>query len=50
MLWRVGEYDVKRLARVRIGPLTVRGLAPGHWRVVTPKELAELVPSEPRKK
>jgi 23S rRNA pseudouridine2605 synthase len=46
MLWRVGEYDVKRLARVRIGPVTIRGLEPGRWRVLTAKEIAALVPEE----
>ena len=42
MLWRVGEYDVKRLVRVRIGPITARGLAPGKWRMLTKQELTAL--------
>lgn len=41
MLYRVG-YDVKRLARIRIGPLRDRGLTPGKWRLLTPKEIAAL--------
>jgi 23S rRNA pseudouridine2605 synthase len=46
MLWRVGEYDVVRLARVRIGKLTIQGLKPGGYRILTPKELAALWPTE----
>lgn len=46
MMWRVGEYDVKRLARVRIGPITVEGLGPGKWRLLTGKELEALWPAE----
>jgi 23S rRNA pseudouridine2605 synthase len=42
MLWRVGEYDVKRLVRVRIGPITARGLAPGKWRMLTKQELSAI--------
>jgi 23S rRNA pseudouridine2605 synthase len=42
MLWRVGEYDVKRLVRVRIGPITTRGLSAGKWRMLTRQELQEL--------
>jgi len=42
MLWRVGEYNVKRLVRVRIGPITARGLAPGKWRMLSRPELSEL--------
>jgi 23S rRNA pseudouridine2605 synthase len=47
MLWRVGEYDVERLARVRIGPINIQGLRPGECRVLTSKELAALRPKEP---
>jgi 23S rRNA pseudouridine2605 synthase len=42
MLWRVGEYNVKRLVRVRIGPITARGIPPGKWRMLTRQELQEL--------
>ena len=42
MLWRVGGYEVKRLVRVRIGPITARGLGPGKWRMLTKQELAAL--------
>lgn len=45
MLWRVGEYDVERLARVRIGPITVQGLDLGAWRVLSKREIAALLPS-----
>ncbi|MEQ1859883.1 MAG: pseudouridine synthase [Chthoniobacteraceae bacterium] len=44
MLWRVGEYDVERLARVRIGPIGIEGLHPGGWRLLTGKELAAMRP------
>jgi 23S rRNA pseudouridine2605 synthase len=44
MLWRVGEYDVERLARVRIGDISIQGLRPGGWRLLTQKELAALYP------
>ena len=37
MLDAVG-HPVERLVRVRIGPLTDRRLAPGHWRVLTAAE------------
>jgi 23S rRNA pseudouridine2605 synthase len=50
MLWRVGEYNVERLARVRIGTITVRGLQPGGYRVLTPKEIAGLAAQEPAPK
>lgn len=46
MLWRVGEYDIERLARVRIGGIDIQGLAPGGWRVLTPREIAGLLPEE----
>lgn len=32
-------YSVKRLQRVRIGPLTVRGLPQGHFRFLEPAEI-----------
>lgn len=46
MLWRVGEYDVERLARVRIGTISIQGLAPGGWRVLSNRELAALLPKD----
>lgn len=45
MMWRVGEYDVKRLARVRIGTITIGELTPGAWRMLTAKEIAALRPA-----
>lgn len=42
MLWRVGEYDVKRLIRIRIGPVVLRDLAPGRWRLMNKAELTGL--------
>src|SRR5262245_52318197 len=39
MMWRVGEYDVKRLVRVRIGPVSVADLEPGRWRLMSKAEL-----------
>ena len=35
-------HPVVRLKRVRIGPLTDPDIPPGHWRELTPKELAQL--------
>ena len=35
-------HPTLRLVRVAIGPLTVRGLAPGQWRDLTEHELAKL--------
>ena len=41
-------HPVRRLVRTRIGPLSDRRLAPGHWRPLTPAEtrLLEKSPSE----
>lgn len=33
---------VKKLVRVELGPLTLRGLAPGHWRELTREELQSI--------
>lgn len=41
MLARFG-YHVKKLVRTRIGPLTLRGIGPGRWRELTPKEVTLL--------
>ena len=35
-------YDVKRLARIRIGNLRLGDLPRGHWRVMTQRELRDL--------
>jgi 23S rRNA pseudouridine2457 synthase len=35
-------HPTLRLVRVAIGPLTLRGLAPGEWRDVEPEELGKL--------
>ena len=35
-------HPTLRLVRVAIGPLTLRGLAPGEWRDVEPQELGKL--------
>ena len=43
MMWRVGEYDVKRLVRIRIGPIALRDLAPGRWRLMSRVELSGLL-------
>ena len=43
MLLRVG-HPVKRLRRVRLGPLELKGLAVGEWRELTSRELAALRP------
>ncbi len=46
MLYHVGEYEVERLVRVRIGPVKVGGVAPGEWRLLSGKEVAALRASE----
>jgi len=35
-------HPVRRLVRVRIGPIVDRRLAPGKWRALTPAELRAL--------
>jgi 23S rRNA pseudouridine2605 synthase len=35
-------HPVRRLVRMRIGPLTDRRLQPGTWRRLTPAEVREL--------
>lgn len=41
MLWRVG-YRVKKLVRIRIGPLADPKLKPGHWRPLERDEITAL--------
>ena len=41
MLARLG-HKVRDLTRVRMGPLTLEGLAPGQFRPLTPREVREL--------
>lgn len=36
-------YTVERLFRVRIGPITIEGLLPGHFREISPKEMDALL-------
>ncbi|MGI8889524.1 MAG: pseudouridine synthase [Chthoniobacterales bacterium] len=45
MFYEVG-YEVKRLVRTRIGPLTLGEIPRGHWRPLTKSELAALQPAE----
>jgi 23S rRNA pseudouridine2605 synthase len=35
-------HPVRRLVRTRIGPVTDRSLAPGHWRHLSPSEIRGL--------
>jgi 23S rRNA pseudouridine2605 synthase len=42
MLWRVGNYNVKRLKRVRIGKISITGLGVGQFRVLPQKDVAAL--------
>jgi len=35
-------YPVKKLRRVRMGPIALKGLSPGEWRELTPGELTAL--------
>ncbi|MHB1156591.1 MAG: pseudouridine synthase [Phycisphaerales bacterium] len=41
MMARLG-LDVKRLERIAIGPVHLKGVAPGHWRELTKVEIAQL--------
>jgi 23S rRNA pseudouridine2605 synthase len=41
MFYKLG-YEVKRLVRTRIGPLRDNRLEPGAWRLLTPREVAQL--------
>lgn len=43
MFYTLG-YEVERLVRVRIGPLTVKDLPPGRWRTLSEKEISALAP------
>lgn len=36
-------HPVQRLIRVRIGPISDRSLAPGHWRELDPQEIIDLL-------
>jgi 23S rRNA pseudouridine2605 synthase len=35
-------HPVRRLTRVRMGPITLRDVRPGHWRDLTPAEIEKL--------
>ncbi len=35
-------FPTLRLVRIAIGPLTLEGLKPGEWRILTPEEIARL--------
>ena len=41
MLQRLG-HPVKKLRRIQLGPLKLKGLRPGQWRALTPQELRAL--------
>lgn len=47
MLYHVGEYEVERLVRVRIGPVVVNGVPPGTWRLLSGKEVEALRSNAP---
>jgi len=47
MLYKVG-YEVKRLVRMRIGPLRLTELRAGEWRVLTPAEVKALQSERPK--
>jgi 23S rRNA pseudouridine2604 synthase len=36
-------YEVKKLQRIRIMDLTLKGIAPGKWRKLTPDEVESLL-------
>ena len=41
--------EVRRLTRVRVGPVTLHGLAAGGWRQLTPREVAWFLRRRPRR-
>ena len=41
MLYALG-YEVERLRRLRVGPITLGALPPGEWRYLTPRELRDI--------
>ena len=47
MLYKVG-YEVKRLIRIRIGPLRLADLRAGEWRLLTAGEVKALQSEQPR--
>ena len=49
-MFKTVGYHVKHLLRVRVGNLRLADLPPGHWRVLTKRELASLsvIPSDSR--
>ncbi len=49
MLYKLG-YEVKRLFRIRIGPILIEGLARGAWRLLSQKEVAALRAAKPKAK
>ncbi len=49
MLYKLG-YEVKRLFRIRIGPIQIEGLARGAWRFLSQKEVAALRNAKPKRK
>ncbi len=42
MFYALG-YEVEKLVRTRIGPITIQGMPPGAWRVLTQREIDSLV-------
>ncbi len=49
MLYKLG-YEVKRLFRIRIGPILIEGLARGKWRFLSQKEVTALRDAKPKPK
>lgn len=47
MLYQLG-YEVKRLARTRIGGLTIANLPPGAWKLLSQREIDLLESAKPR--
>jgi cytidylate kinase len=41
-LFAAAGHDVRRLVRIRLGPLTIHGLAAGEWRSLSASEVAAL--------
>jgi pseudouridine synthase len=50
MIRKIGDalrHPVLKLRRIRIGPVTLRDMTPGHYRHLTPRELSALIGHAP---
>lgn len=47
MMYKLG-YEVERLIRIRVGPISLGDLSPGEWRPLNSKEVASLIEASTR--